>query len=110
MPESCRAVFFANLAPFRDVMADLAHDDRENTVLNEANVRMWTRGAGCQILRCRRIGPLWFELLLASGWFRETTMQNLPPPPRNIGNLGNTCAAERVPSLPICGPLRLLIS
>ena len=40
MPESCRNVSFPNLALFRDVMADLAHDDRENTVLNEANVRM----------------------------------------------------------------------
>ena len=39
-PESCLAACFANFVLFRDGMADLAHDDRENTVLNEANVRI----------------------------------------------------------------------
>ena len=45
-PESCGFVFFASFSFFP--MADLAFDDRENTVLNSSSVTRWTRGLGAK--------------------------------------------------------------
>ena len=79
----------------------------------QARVLRRRRWAPCQILRCRRMGPLWFALLPAFGWFGETTMQNLgtPPPPPNLGKSENseTCVRSVVFRVfRFCGPLGLL--